>query len=362
MASMPLPTDKLRKEKIMSRKPSTNPKATPAVELRSDVVEVSNVLAAVTAEYGEERDLLNQLLGQAQMADAFAKFSGTVTTSKLAFVKENKLYRALKGKKIGHGDQFLNGTWDEFCHLLGRSREHVDRDIANLKALGEEALESMSRMGIGYRELRQFRKLPEDQKLALIEVAKAGDKESFVELAEEIITKHAKEKEALTKRAENAEADLEARSRLLEDKNGKIDQLTEEMAKVKKRVKSLPPAQVGEEIRQEVVRMASMAEVSIRAMRAGLQALADHTAAHETPHGEFMSGIICQLELALNQLRGEFDIKESPNGDNTPEWALPDVMSRLETENQTLMHANGWQRDASGNLQPIDTGHRAADL
>ncbi|MGV8638395.1 hypothetical protein ACV35T_02585, partial [Pseudomonas aeruginosa] len=41
----------------------------------------------------EERDLVNQLLGQAQMADAFAKFSVTVTTSKLAFVKENKLYR-----------------------------------------------------------------------------------------------------------------------------------------------------------------------------------------------------------------------------------------------------------------------------
>ncbi|MBN0741690.1 hypothetical protein JTL98_32090, partial [Pseudomonas aeruginosa] len=58
----------------------------------------------------EERDLVNQLLGQAQMADAFAKFSVTVTTSKLAYVKENKLYRALKGMKSGHGDQFLTGT------------------------------------------------------------------------------------------------------------------------------------------------------------------------------------------------------------------------------------------------------------
>ncbi len=33
-------------------------------------------------------------------------------------------------------------------------------DIANLRTFGEEALESMSRMGIGYRELRQWRKLP----------------------------------------------------------------------------------------------------------------------------------------------------------------------------------------------------------
>ncbi|UDM15864.1 hypothetical protein [Vogesella sp. XCS3] len=350
----------------MARKPSTtNPEAAPAAELRSDVVEVSNVLASIQADYSEERDLVNQLLGQVQMARSFARFADVVSLSKLKHIKENKLYRALAGKKgvDPDGNEIADvGTFDGFCQAIGLSRSKVDEDLTNLTTFGEEALKHLSAIGAGYRELRQFRKLPEDQKTALIEVAKSGDKESFVELAEEIITKHAKEKEALTKRAENAEADLEARSRLLEDKNGKIDQLTEEMAKVKKRVKSLPPAQVGEEIRQEVVRMASMAEVSIRAMRAGLQALADHTAAHEMPHGEFMSGVICQLELALNQLRGEFDIKESPNGDNTPEWALPDVMSRLETENQTLMHANGWQRDVSGNLQPIDTGHRAADL
>ena len=183
----------------MARTPNTTtPEAPPAVELQPDAVDAANVLAAVTAEYGEERDLLNQLLGQAQMADAFAKFSETVSTSKLAYVKENKLYRALKGKKSGNGFEFMAGTWEEFCSLLGVTARKVDMDIQNLQAFGEEALESMSRMGIGYRELRQFRKLPEDQKLALIEVAKAGDKESFVELAEEIIAKHAKEKEALT--------------------------------------------------------------------------------------------------------------------------------------------------------------------
>ena len=58
------------------------------------------VLGAIAQGMHEERDLVNQLLGQAQMADAFAKFSVTVTTSKLVYVKENKLYRALKGMKV----------------------------------------------------------------------------------------------------------------------------------------------------------------------------------------------------------------------------------------------------------------------
>jgi hypothetical protein len=134
-----------------------------------------------------------------------------VRTSKLAFVKENKLYRNLKDAKNPHGAEKLSGTWDEFCGLLGRSVDQVDRDIANLTAFGEEALESMSRMGIGYRELRQFRRLPEDQKSALIEVAKEGDKTALLELAEEMIAKHAREKEEL-------KTDLEISRQMLAEK------------------------------------------------------------------------------------------------------------------------------------------------
>ncbi len=217
----------------MARTPNTTtPEAPPAVELQPDAVDAANVLAAVTAEYGEERDLLNQLLGQAQMADAFAKFSETVSTSKLAYVKENKLYRALKGKKSGNGFEFMAGTWEEFCSLLGVTARKVNMDIQNLQAFGEEALESMSRMGIGYRELRQFRKLPEDQKLALIEVAKAGDKESFVELAEEIIAKHAKEKEALAKQVDEIAAEKEATNRVAQLKQDTINKLQHDVAKL----------------------------------------------------------------------------------------------------------------------------------
>lgn len=316
-------------------------------------VEAANVLAAVQADYSEERDLLNQLLGQAQMADAFAKFSVTVTTSKLAFVKENRLYRALAGRESGNGYQF-SGTWDEFCGLLGISREKADLDISNLRAFGEETLESMSRMGIGYRELRQFRRLPDDQKTALIEVAKSGDKDAFLELAEDMIAKHAKEKESLTQRAEEAEANLEARSRVLEDKNGKIDQLTEEVAKVKKRVKALPPADVGEEIRKEVTTLAAQAEVGIRAMRAGLQALAEHTEAHGIDHGDFTAGLICQLELTLGQLRGEFDVKTAPDGDDTPEWMRPGASEAAAARVEQDMAAAGWKRDAEGRMVRAD--------
>ena len=292
-------------------------------------VEAANVLAAVQADYSDERDLLNQLLGQAQMAGAFEELSRTVRTSKLAFVKENKLYRELAGKKTPDGPEKLNGTWEEFCSLLGRSVDQVDDDIKNLRHFGESALESMSLMGIGYRELRQFRRLPDDQKNALIEVAKSGDKDAFLELAEDMIAKHAQEKETLTQRADEAEANLAASRDVSDQKNSKIDQLNEELAKVKKRVKALPPANVGDEIRKEVTVATNQAEVGIRAIRAGLQALSEHTEEHGIPHEDFMAGLLCQLETAIRQLRSEFDVKEIPNGEEIPDWlrggALPDL-------------------------------------
>ncbi|ENT2765687.1 TPA: hypothetical protein MXV29_006964, partial [Pseudomonas aeruginosa] len=76
----------------------------------------------------EERDLVNQLLGQAQMADALSQFSRTVRLTKLAYVRENKLYRALAGKKMPNGSA-LKGTWEEFCTLLGYSKDKVDLDL-----------------------------------------------------------------------------------------------------------------------------------------------------------------------------------------------------------------------------------------
>ncbi|MFQ8718847.1 MAG: hypothetical protein ACLR9W_14920, partial [Enterobacter hormaechei] len=221
----------------MARTKSQHAELAPDVELNPELKATQNLMATVTSQLSDERDLLNQLLGQAQMADAFEQFSRTVRTSKLAFVKENKLYRNLKGKKTPNGSEF-SGTWDEFCNVLGISVDKADLDIANLSAFGDEALDSLSRMGIGYRELRQFRRLPDDQKSALIEVAKEGDKTALLELAEEMIAKHTKEKEDL-------KTDLEISRQTLAEKKDEInvlkDQADELKAKLTRRATTETP-------------------------------------------------------------------------------------------------------------------------
>ncbi len=292
-------------------------KAQPAAELVQDAPLNNEALAlvqnatALASDMGEERDLVNQLLGQAQMADAFAKFSVTVTTSKLAFVKENKLYRALKGQKSRDGHDFLSGTWQEFCSLLGRSVEQVDEDIRNLRQFGEEALESMSRMGIGYRELRQWRRLPEDARSALIEAAKQGNKEAVEYLAEELIATHAKEKSALEKQVENLQADNEALGERIARKSRELDDTAHELEKTRRRIQTMKADEAEKALREEVTAAHFEAEVALSStLRQAFTVLAEHSEQTGSDHRPFQANLVRQLEMLLLRIREEFQLPE----------------------------------------------------
>ncbi|MFA5825716.1 MAG: hypothetical protein WC825_07055 [Gallionellaceae bacterium] len=200
--------------------------------------ESANQMALMQHQYNDERDLANQLLGQTQMAFAVSKLTTVVGLTKLAHIKETKMYKAFAGKTVvlpSGENRRLVGTWDEYCDLLGTSRQKVDEDLINLRAFGEDAMDNLTRIGAGYRELRQLRKLPEDQQAALIEVAKLGDKESFVDLAEEIIAKHAKEKETLTKELADANDNYEAQGAVIQKKDEKLNSLEKQLHKQRNR-------------------------------------------------------------------------------------------------------------------------------
>lgn len=221
-------TDKQIEERFFKNKPGRSaqsaaqpiPAASNQTAVAADVAAHDQVQALADG-YGEGRDVANQLLGQIRATDAAAQFLVTVTTSQLAFVKESQGYKALKGMKTGDVTTF-SGTWEDYCALLGRSREQVDEAIRNLNAFGEAALESMQRIGIGYRELRQYRRLPADEQQALIEAAKAGDKDGFLDLAETMVARHASEKKTL-------EGKLEAKDKVLADKAERINKLESDL-------------------------------------------------------------------------------------------------------------------------------------
>ncbi|WP_275760928.1 hypothetical protein [Ralstonia pseudosolanacearum] len=135
---------------------------------------------------------------------------------------------------------------------------------------------------------------------------------------DDIATMSVKELRAtLRETRENAEA----QSRLLADKNAKIDELAAKLTAKKPRVKTPPPDAEGEEIRKEASQFAFEAESVVRGkLRAAFQALAEHTEAHGITHDDFMAGVLCQVEVSIKQLRSEFGVKAAPDSQDMPDW------------------------------------------
>lgn len=294
----------------MPRKAATSAELVQDVPVNEEAVNVIQNLGAIAHELQDERDLVNQLLGQAQMAGAFEEFSRTVRTSKLAYVKENKLYRAIAGKKAPNGSEF-SGTWSEFCSVLGISVDKADMDIANLRAFGEEALESMTRMGIGYRELRQWRRLPDDAKSALIEASKQGNLDAVQYLAEELIHTHTKEKDELQKKLTDTQADYDALGEVLSKKSAELDRTKQDLEKAKRRIETMSADDAAKELRQEVVGIAFEAEADISGkLRAAFASLEQHSTETGSDHRNFQAQLIAHLQRLLGELKAEFQLPE----------------------------------------------------
>ncbi|ACL71508.1 hypothetical protein Tgr7_0410 [Thioalkalivibrio sulfidiphilus HL-EbGr7] len=129
-----------------------------------------------------------RMLGLAQMANASRNLFTVSTLKVLAEIKKRKLFKGLS-INTPEGNCRQVSSFEDYCRYgLGLSRQKVDEDLANLSALGEEALQAMRGAGLGYRELRQLRQLPEDERGEVIRRAEAAqDKDEVLEILEAVV-------------------------------------------------------------------------------------------------------------------------------------------------------------------------------
>ncbi|WP_323636252.1 DUF3102 domain-containing protein [Pectobacterium polaris] len=112
-----------------------------------------------------------------------------------------------------------------------------------------------------------------------------------------------------------------AQQRFLTDKNQKIDDLTTKLDK-KSRIQPPPPDQEAEKLRKEVSAIAYEAEAAITVrLHTAFSTLQNYCMDHQidTPK-DFMTGLICQVESAINSLRHTFDLEATPTGSERPTW------------------------------------------
>ncbi|MDY0242642.1 MAG: hypothetical protein RBR34_10730 [Rhodospirillaceae bacterium] len=282
---------------------------------------------------GQDRDYFQRQIGRREMADAISQMTQVFALKTLAEIKESKGYRYLKGRPVKPGsDQTLTGTWAEFClYMVGRSVEKVDLDLANYQAFGEEALAAMQRAGIGYRQLRDLRRLPEDERAALIAAADGGDQDALIETAEDLLSRKGKQVAALTADLDEAKKTLEVKEKLLADRNDELNRVRERLIMI----------QTDQAEREEALKLEvdGLVAEALRALKVNLAEgfkVLTETAAEAGGDGadqkRFMAKQIADIKAAVEGIQEQFGIPDKPDEVNDPVWARKDAHAAQEPE------------------------------
>lgn len=267
-----------------------------------------------------------EMLGMVKMSDFTRKLVTVSHIKVLAEFKETKKYKGLDIQDT-KGNWLHVTKWEDFCNALGYSREKIDMDILNLSAFGEDFLETSQRLGLGYREMRKLRQLPEEARAEIVEAdySEATDKEDLIEKIEDLTAKHAKEKEALQAQLKRKSDDYEAQAKMIAAKNDRINHLDLELAKKTKAIETQTPEQRGGALREEAVAISYKAEAVLRGqVFQAFEALTTHTESTGIDHKQFMSGVLAEYQLILSELKERFGLDDTPSGEALPEWARDD--------------------------------------
>ncbi|WP_043969708.1 MULTISPECIES: hypothetical protein [unclassified Acinetobacter] len=306
-----------------------------------------NQLAQLEQTVSVEQIQLSEKLG-AIKATAFFKKLVTVTEIKLlAEIKESKQYKGLKLVN-SVGKLVTVTTFEEFCQHLGMSREKVDQDILNLSTFGEDFLETSQRMGLGYRDLRKLRKLPDSDREVLIngEAIKNEDRESLIDLIEELSAKHAQEKATRDARIAELESNDQAKDQILQKKDQKLNEMDSKLTKLES------PAEIQKRAESERDQFAASA---IKTLHDACQVMHNATARFRNQINDVIQAIetheLYDIQQSLEgnviaafqqiaQTSVEFGIQINFEEMVTPEWladSLTDVqpVAALEVETQT---------------------------
>lgn len=285
-----------------------------------------SAVSLVAKQMTQSKTQAHEILGMVKAFD-FAQKLLTVSTLKLlSQVKETKQFKELDFYD-NNGNCRRVGTWEEFCLMCGLTRQKVDEDLQNLNTLGEDFLETSQRLGLGYRDLRKLRKLPEDARAEIVdaEFSETADKEELLEKIEELTAKHAQEKQLLEGQLKQSQANYEAQSKVLKNKNDRINQLDIELEKKKNHINTLSPDEKGGLLRKETSQLVYNAEAILRGqVWKAFETLDSHTQESGIDHKQFMVGTLAEIELVLNELRTAFNLPRLADGDNRPEWLRED--------------------------------------
>ncbi len=202
-------------------------------------INAEQALATVIGNIADEQLEMNQFLGRIEAMQALSSSIEAFSLTQLAEIKKQKLYRHFNNQTVvKDGVQVPLNTWAGFCRAINTNARTIDDKLENLNLLGEEALQKTEALGITTRQLRKLRQLDtEDQKVIIGEIeTNISDKESIIELIEDMSVKHAKEKAELKKQVKDLQAESKAKDRVNADRQATIDEKNAQLNALEERL------------------------------------------------------------------------------------------------------------------------------
>lgn len=310
--------------------------------------EQQDAVALASKAMTQDKAQAYELVGMLKAFDFTQKLVTVTTLKTINEIKQSKQYKGLE--LLNRDGELVTVTsFKDFCTALGFSVEKIDADLLNLNTLGEEFFETSQRLGLGYREMRKLRQLPEEARTEIVEAdySEATDKEELIEKIEDLTAQHAKEKEALQAQLKRKSDDYEAQAKVLATKNERINHLDLELAKKTKAIETQTPEQRGGVLREEAAAISYKAEAVLRGqVFQAFEALTAHTEATDIDHKQFMSGVLAEYQLILSELKERFGLDDMPSGEALPEWAREDYQPDGKLDESVTSILDEIERDA----------------
>lgn len=288
------------------RKPHTGAEVPALIDPSLDQDKIDGAMAQMRQGAQQELAELCELAGDVGAIRALE------LTSKLVAAATVQLFRRVhESKQINNlpirmpdGSVAMATNLDEFCKLaFGKPRSAMFEASASLEALGEEAYQAASQLGLNRSALRAARALPPEQ-LEVVRSAIAGgsSKAEVLSVIEDLAVQVQEAQEATAE----VHAELEAERELSAKKTAKIDKLTRE----KRLFEKLPPDEQLAELRRQATAAALDAEGAVLGhLRQALIALRDHG----DDQTVVMAGLVGQVQAQLNALRDAFNLPDVSN-------------------------------------------------
>ncbi|HRL97759.1 MAG TPA: hypothetical protein PLM12_11390 [Comamonas denitrificans] len=223
-------------------------------------------------------------LGRLEAMDFVATIANSAILAIYENVKKSKAWRLLRNPESGDGRHFE--SLDEFCEVkLGKSYKRLRELTFNRNLIGQEAFEQAERLGLRQRDYNAIKALPApDQELVRRAVEEAQSRDEVLDLLQELVVRHAKEKEQL-------QAEHQATSDLL-DKRDEVERLQTELRQIKLAGKAT------QKLLDEAGEHLNTAKGAIGGVvRASVQALMAHSLEGSGAEGQDRTCAACAMNL-----------------------------------------------------------------